>query len=71
MFIQLSRIESSYGDTQPVFVNLNRIEYFYTINDMIGGKEVTVTRLTFNEGFLLVKEDVGTIQSYIISALRG
>ncbi len=71
MFIQLSRIESSYGDTQPVFVNPARIEYFYTINDMIGGKEVTVTRLTFNEGFLLVKEDVGTIQSYIISALRG
>ena len=71
MFIQLSRIQSSFDNTEPVFVNLNKIEYFYSFNDMIGGKEITVTRLTFNEGFLLVKEDVGTIQSYIISALRG
>ena len=71
MFIQLNKFENTFGDTSPVFVNPSRIEYFYPIQDVYGGKEITVTRITFNEGFLIVKEDVGTIQSYIISALRG
>ena len=70
-FIQLSRFENSFGDTSPVFVNPSRIEYFYPINDVYSGKEITVTRITFNEGFLIVREDVGTIQSYIITAQRG
>ena len=70
-FIQLNKFENTFGDTTTVFVNPSRIEYFYPIQDVYGGKEITVTRITFNEGFLIVKEDVGTIQSYIISAQRG
>ena len=71
MFIQLNKFENTFGDTTTVFVNPSRIEYFYPIKDTYGGREITVTRITFNEGFLIVQEDVGTIQSYIISALRG
>jgi len=71
MFIQLNKFENISGDTSTIFVNPNQIEYFYSFQDIFGGKEITVTRLTFNEGFLIVKEDVGTIQSYIISAMRG
>ena len=71
MFIQLSRIGNTFGDTEPVFVNPRQIECFYSFLDVLGGKEVTVTKIQFNQGFLLVKEDVGTIQSYIITALRG
>ena len=71
MFIQLSKFESSFGDTEPVFVNPNMVECFYPFKDTYGGKEVTVTKVQFNQGHLIVKEDVGTINSYIISALRG
>ena len=71
MFIQLSRFGNTFGDTEPVFVNPRQIECFYSFLDVLGGKEVTFTKIQFNQGFLLVKEDVGTIQSYIITALRG
>lgn len=71
MFIQLSRFGNTFGDTEPVFVNPRQIECFYSFLDVLGGKEVTVTKIQFNQGFLLVKEDVGTIQSYIITAYRG
>ena len=71
MFIQLSRFGNTFGDTEPVFVNPRQIECFYSFWDVLGGKEVTFTKIQFNQGFLLVKEDVGTIQSYIITALRG
>lgn len=71
MFIQLSRFENSFGDTEPVFVNPRQIECFYSFLDVLGGKEVTVTKIQFNQGFLLVNELPTTIQSYIISALRG
>jgi hypothetical protein len=71
MFIQLSKFGNTFGDTEPVFVNPRQIECFYSFLDVLGGKEVTVTKIQFNQGFLLVKEDVGTIQSYIITALRG
>ena len=71
MFIQLSRFQNSFGDTEPVFVNPNTIECFYNKIDTIGGKDITVTQIQFNQGHLMVKEDLGTIQSYIISAQRG
>ena len=71
MFIQLNKFENTFGDTSPVFVNPSRIEYFYPIQDVYGGKEITVTRINFNQGHLVVQEDVGTIQSYIITATRG
>jgi hypothetical protein len=71
MFIQLSRFENSFGDTESVFVNPSQVECFYPFKDTYGGKEITVTKLQFNQGHLVVKEDIGTIQSYIISALRG
>ena len=70
-FIQLNKFENTFGDTTTVFVNPSRIEYFYPINDVYSGKEITVTKLIFNQGTIVVKEDVGTIQSYIITALRG
>lgn len=71
MFIQLSRFENSFGDTEVVYVNPKLVECFYPFKDTYGGKEITVTRINFNQGHLVVKEDVGTVQSYIISALRG
>ena len=71
MFIQLSRFENSFGDTEPVFVNPTQVECFYPFKDTYGGKEITVTKISFNQGHVIVKEDVGTINSYIISALRG
>ena len=71
MFIQLSKFENSFGDTEPVFVNPSQVECFYPFKDTYGGREITVTKINFTQGHLVVKEDVGTIQSYIISALRG
>ena len=71
MFVQLNKIVNSFGDTEPVFVNPNLIECFYPFKDEYGGKEITVTKIIFNQGTVVVREDVGTIQSYIISALRG
>ena len=71
MFIQLNKFENTFGDTEPVFVNPSQVECFYPFKDTYGGREITVTRITFNQGHLVVQEDVGTIQSYIISALRG
>jgi|TARA_R110000822_G_scaffold41363_1_gene112517 hypothetical protein len=62
MFIQLSRINIS-GDTEAVFVNPDQIECFFTFKDTFGGREIEVTKVQFNQGFLLVKEDVGTIAS--------
>ena len=69
MFIQLSRFENSFGDTEPVFVNPNTIECFYPFKDTYGGKEITVTKVQFNQGHVIVKEDLLTIQSYINSTL--
>lgn len=71
MFIQLNKFENSFGDTEPVFVNPDMVECFYPFKDTYGGKEITVTKVQFNQGHLVVKEDVGTIQSLIISAQRG
>jgi len=71
MFIQLSRFGNTFGDTEPVFVNPRQIECFYSFLDVLGGKEVMVTKVQFNQGHLVVKEDVGTINSYIISANRN
>jgi hypothetical protein len=71
MFIQLSKIENTFGDTEPVFVNPAQIECFYQFQDTYGGKEVTVTKVQFNQGHLLVNELPTTIHSYIISAMRG
>lgn len=62
MFIQLSRINIS-GDIEAVFVNPDQIECFFTFKDTFGGREIEVTKVQFNQGFLLVKEDVGTIAS--------
>jgi hypothetical protein len=66
MFIQLSRFGSTFGDTEPVFVNPSQIECFY-----LGGREIEVTKVQFNQGHLIVQESLTTIQSYIISAMRG
>ena len=71
MFIQLNKFENSFGDTEVVYVNPRQIECFYPFKDTYGGREITVTKINFNQGHLVVKEDVGTIQSYIISAQRG
>lgn len=71
MFIQLSRFQNSFGDTEPVFVNPRQIECFFPFKDTYGGREIEVTKIQFNQGHLVVKEDLGTIQSYIISAQRG
>ena len=71
MFIQLSRIGNTFGDTEPVFVNPSQVECFYSFLDVLGGKEVTVTKVQFNQGHLIVKEDIGTINSYFITAYRG
>ena len=71
MFIQLSKLSDTFGDTEVVYVNPNQIEYFYPFKDIYGGKEITVTKIVFNQGQFVVKEDLGTVQSYIISALRG
>jgi hypothetical protein len=71
MFIQLSKIENTFGDTEPVFVNPRQIECFYPFKDTYGGREVEVTKIQFNQGYLIVKELPSTIHSYIISAMRG
>jgi len=65
MFIELSRLENTFGDTEVVYVNPNQIEYFYPFKDIYGGKEITVTKIVFNQGQFVVKEDVGTVQSMI------
>jgi len=70
MFIQLNRMGNTFGDTEPVFVNPSVVECFYPFTDTFGGREVTVTRIQFNQGHVVVKEDVGTVQSMIISANR-
>ena len=73
MFIQLSKIGN--GNTEPlfvpVFVNPNTIECFYPFKETHGGSEIEVTKIQFNQGHLIVNELPSTIQSYIISALRG
>ena len=71
MFIQLSRFQNSFGDTEPVFVNPSQIECFYPFKDTYCGREMDVTKIQFNQGYLIVNELPTTIQSYIISAMRG
>jgi len=71
MFIQLSKLSDTFGGTEAVFVNPSQIEYFYQFQDTYGGKEITVTKVQFNQGYLIVNELPTTIQSYIISAMRG
>jgi hypothetical protein len=71
MFIQLSRFQNSFGDTETVLVNPAQIECFFPFRDTFGGREIEVTKIQFNQGHLVVKEDLMTIQSYIISAQRG
>ena len=71
MFIQLSKLSDTFGGTEAVFVNPSQIEYFYQFQDTYGGKEVTVTKVQFNQGHLTVMELPSTIHSYIISAMRG
>jgi hypothetical protein len=71
MFIQLSRIGNTFGDTEPVFVNPRQIECFFIFKDTYGGREIEVTKIQFNQGHLIVQESLTTIQSYIISAMRG
>jgi hypothetical protein len=61
MFIQLSRFENIFGDTEVVFVNPNQIECFYPFKDTYGGREVEVTKIQFNQGHLIVKELPTTI----------
>ena len=60
MFIELSRINAS-GDTEPVFVNPAQVECFYPFKDTFGGREIEVTKVQFNQGHLVVKEDLITI----------
>ena len=60
MFIQLSRINAS-GDTEPVFVNPVQVECFYPFKDTFGGREIEVTKVQFNQGHLMVKENLITI----------
>jgi hypothetical protein len=60
MFIELSRINTS-GDTEPVFVNPAQVECFYRFKDTFGGHEIEVTKVQFNQGHLVVKEDLITI----------
>jgi hypothetical protein len=71
MFIQLSRFQNSFGDTEPVFVNPRQIECFFPFKDTYGGREIETTKIQFNQGHLIVQESLTTIQSYIISAMRG
>jgi hypothetical protein len=71
MFIQLSKIGNTFGDTEPVFVNPSQIECFYPFKDTYCGREMDVTKIQFNQGYLIVNELPTTIQSYIISAMRG
>jgi len=61
MFIQLSKIGNTFGDTEPVFVNPRQIECFYPFKDTYGGREVEVTKIQFNQGYLIVKELPTTI----------
>ena len=61
MFIQLSKIENTFGDTEPVFVNPRQIECFYPFKDTYGGREVEVTKIQFNQGYLTVMELPTTI----------
>jgi hypothetical protein len=61
MFIQLSKIGNTFGDTEPVFVNPRQIECFYPFKDTYGGREVEVTKIQFNQGHLVVKELPTTI----------
>jgi len=61
MFIQLSKFENSFGDTEPVYVNPNMVECFYPYKDTYGGREITVTKVQFNQGHVIVKEDLITI----------
>jgi len=61
MFIQLSKIGNTFGDTEPVFVNPRQIECFYPFKDTYGGREVEVTKVQFNQGYLIVKELPTTI----------
>jgi hypothetical protein len=60
MFIELSRINTS-GDTEPVFVNPAQVECFYPFKDTFGGREIEVTKVQFNQGHLMVKENLITI----------
>ena len=60
MFIELSRINAS-GDTEPVFVNPAQVECFYPFKDTFGGREIEVTKVQFNQGHLMVKENLITI----------
>jgi hypothetical protein len=65
MFIQLSRFGNTFGDTEPVFVNPNMVECFYPFKDTFGGKEITVTKVQFNQGNIVVKEDLVTVAQLI------
>ena len=71
MFIQLTRFQNTFGDTEPVFVNPKAIECFFPFKDTYGGREIETTKIQFNQGHLIVQESITTIQSYIISAMRG
>ncbi len=71
MFIQLSKLSDTSGVTEPVFVNPRQIECFFIFKDTYGGREIEVTKVQFNQGHLIVQESLTTIQSYIISAMRG
>jgi len=71
MFIQLTRFQNTFGDTEPVFVNPRQVECFFPFRDTFGGREIEVTKVQFNQGYLIVQESLTTIQSYIISAMRG
>jgi hypothetical protein len=61
MFIQLSKIGNTFGDTEPVFVNPAQIECFYPFKDTYCGREMDVTKIQFNQGYLIVNELPTTI----------
>jgi hypothetical protein len=61
MFIQLSKLSDTFGGTEPVFVNPRQIECFYPFKDTYGGREVEVTKIQFNQGYLIVNELPTTI----------
>lgn len=65
MFIQLSRFGNTFGDTEPVFVNPSQIECFFTFKDTFGGREIEVTKIQFNQGHVIVKEDLVTVAQLI------
>ena len=65
MFIQLTRFQNTFGDTEPVFVNPTQVECFYPFKDTFGGKEISVNKIQFNQGHLVVKEDLVTIAQLI------